>query len=65
MLLPPIMREKAGLDKAIFFVGIGPYLEIWDADRFNGFVTGTQGNHEIQQYTNDRYLSKLVSDPEG
>ena len=34
VLLPAVLREKAGMDKAIRFVGMGRYLEIWDEDRF-------------------------------
>jgi len=34
VLLPAVLRERAGMDKAIRFVGMGRYLEIWDEDRF-------------------------------
>ena len=34
VLLPAVLREKAGMDKAIRFVGMGRYLEIWDENRF-------------------------------
>lgn len=33
-LLPSVLRERAGMDKAIRFVGMGRYMEIWDEDRF-------------------------------
>lgn len=34
VLLPATLRQKAGLDKGIRFVGMGQYLEIWDENRY-------------------------------
>ena len=34
VLLPAVLRDRAGMDKAIRFVGMGRYLEIWDDARF-------------------------------
>lgn len=34
VLLPATLRAKVGMDKAIRFVGMGSYLEIWDEERY-------------------------------
>ena len=34
VLLPATLRQKVGMDKAIRFVGMGQYLEIWDEERY-------------------------------
>ena len=34
VLLPAVLRQKAGMDKAIRVAGMGRWLEIWDDDRF-------------------------------
>ena len=57
VLLPAVLRQKAGMDKAIRFSGMGRWLEIWDEDRFvaNCLRTETDIN-DILQYVNDRYF---------
>ena len=58
VLLPVALRQKAGMDKAIRFVGVGRYLEIWDEDRFA--ATCAQSEMDIDallNYVNDRYYS--------
>ena len=56
VLLPMGLRQKAGMDKAIRFVGVGRYLEIWDEARFA--ATCEMAENDIEQllsYVNDRY----------
>jgi len=58
VLLPAALRKKAGMEKAIRFVGVGRYLEIWDEDRFA--ATCEQNELDFEQllsYVNDRYYS--------
>ena len=58
VLLPVALRQKAGMDKAIRFVGVGRYLEIWDEDRFA--ATCAQSEMAIDallNYVHDRYYS--------
>lgn len=58
VLLPAALRQKAGMDKAIRFVGVGRYLEIWDEERFA--ATCAQSELDIDallNYVNDRYYS--------
>lgn len=57
VLLPAALRQKAGMDKAIRFVGVGRYLEIWDEARFT--ATLAQNEMDIESllgYVNDRYF---------
>ncbi|MBQ8089026.1 MAG: division/cell wall cluster transcriptional repressor MraZ [Clostridia bacterium] len=57
LLLPAVLREKAGMDKAITFVGMGRFLEIWDADRFAAFCSASETSFEqLMDYVNDRYF---------
>ena len=59
LLLPNPLREKAGMDKAITFVGVGKSLEIWDTDRFNEFCMTTEMDFaQIMDYVNDRYFAE-------
>ena len=58
VLLPAALRQKAGMDKAIRFSGMGRWLEIWDEDRFNASCQQTEMNiSEILKYVNDRYFT--------
>lgn len=58
VLLPAALRKKAGMDKAIRFVGVGRYLEIWDEDRFAATCEQNEMNFEdLLSYVNDRYYS--------
>ncbi len=58
MLLPPALRKKADMDKAIRFVGVGRYLEIWDEDKFAKTCELAENDIEsLLEYVNDRYYS--------
>ncbi|MBR6766571.1 MAG: division/cell wall cluster transcriptional repressor MraZ [Clostridia bacterium] len=58
VLLPAALRKKAGLEKAVRFVGVGRYLEIWDEDRFAATCEQNEINfEELLEYVNDRYYS--------
>lgn len=58
VLLPQALRKKAGMEKAIRFVGVGRYLEIWDEDRFAATCEQNEFNfEELLSYVNDRYYS--------
>ena len=56
VLLPAALRQKAGMDKAIRFAGMGRWLEIWDEDRFNEFCARSETDiGALLNYVNDRY----------
>ena len=58
ILLPAVLRQKAGMDRAICFVGVGRYLEIWDEARFEATVAQAEMNiEELMGYVNDRYFN--------
>ena len=58
VLLPAVLRQKAGMDKAIRFAGMGRWLEIWDEDRFAATCLETEANvGALLDYVNDRYFS--------
>ena len=57
VLLPAVLRQKVGMDKAITFVGVGRFLEIWDTARFNEFCIASEENFaDLMDYVNDRYF---------
>ena len=57
VLLPAVLRQKTGMDKAIRFVGVGRYLEVWDEDRFNGVCEETEENIDtLLDYVNTQYF---------
>ena len=58
VLLPAVLRQKAGMDKAIRFAGLGRYLEIWDEARFVETNAATELDIDAMlDYVNDRYFS--------
>ena len=57
VLLPQVLRQKAGMEKAIRFAGMGRYLEIWDEDRFIAAnEAAEQDIGALLEYINDRYF---------
>ena len=60
VLLPQVMRQKAGMDRSICFVGVGRYLEIWDERRFMEETARDEENFDaLLDYVNDRYFGKI------
>ena len=56
VLLPATLRQKAGLDKAIRFVGMGQYLEIWDESRYVAENESDEENiDDLLNYVNGQY----------
>ncbi len=56
VLLPPTLRQKVGIDKAVRFVGVGPYLEIWSEEVFLQETEDTEmARDELLEYVKDRY----------
>ena len=58
VLLPAVLREQAGMDKAIRFAGMGRWMEIWDEGRFmSAFTESVKDRSALLAYVNDRYFS--------
>ena len=58
VLLPAVLREQAGMEKAIRFAGMGRWMEIWDEGRFaNAFMESVRDRSALLAYVNDRYFS--------
>ncbi len=58
VLLPAVLREQAGMDKAIRFAGMGHWMEIWDEGRFmSAFNESVKDRTALLAYVNDRYFS--------
>ena len=56
VLLPVTLRQKAGLDKSIRFVGMGQYLEIWDESRYVAENEQDEENvDDLLNYVNGQY----------
>ena len=59
VLIPQALRQQAGMDKEIRFVGLGKYLEIWAEDRFMKQYLEAQANAaKLLAYVNNRYFSQ-------
>lgn len=57
VLLPAVLRQKVGMDKAIRFAGMGRWLEIWDEDRFIESCARSESDiGALLNYVNDRYF---------
>ena len=58
VLLPQVLRQKAGMDKAIRFSGMGSTLEIWDEARFAATIgDALQDVKGLLDYLNDTYFN--------
>ncbi len=57
VLLPTVLRQKTGMDKAIRFVGVGRYLELWDENRFASVCAATEEDIDsLLDYVNKQYF---------
>lgn len=36
ILLPPVLREHAGIEREVVFAGVSAYVELWAKDRWGG-----------------------------
>ena len=56
VLIPTTLRTLAGLDKAIRFVGMGQYLEIWDEARYTSEQEKALSSiADLLSYVNEKY----------
>ncbi|MDR0396773.1 MAG: division/cell wall cluster transcriptional repressor MraZ [Oscillospiraceae bacterium] len=56
VLLPKVMREKAGLGQRILFIGMGDYVEVWDAARYAQHESASLARmDELIAYVDERY----------
>ncbi len=46
VLLPPQLREPAGIDKTVVVAGVGDHLEIWAGDRWKAEQSALDGTIE-------------------
>ena len=61
VLLPATLRAKVGMDKAIRFVGMGGYLEIWDEQRYvRESDVSEQSIDGLLNYVNGQYYHAPV-----
>jgi MraZ protein len=49
ILLPPFLRQAAGLDSEVVIVGAGNYFEIWSPERWNEQLTLIQDTQANEQ----------------
>jgi MraZ protein len=48
ILVPPALREYAGLEREVMVAGVGPLIELWNKARFDQEIKQTQKNyHDI------------------
>lgn len=40
--IPPTLRDSAGLKKDVVILGIERYIEIWDAEEYNGYLAKSE-----------------------
>lgn len=61
VLLPATLRAKVGMDKAIRFVGMGGYLEIWDEERYLRESDLSENSiDDLLNYVNGQYYHSPV-----
>ena len=63
VLLPAVLRQKAGMDKAVRFAGMGRWLEIWDEDRFMASCASAESDiGALLSYVDNRYYKPNPTD---
>jgi MraZ protein len=45
ILVPPYLREYAGLEREVTVAGVGTRIELWDRDRFETNLTNTRARY--------------------
>jgi len=45
ILVPPVLREYARLEREAIFAGVGPRIELWDKVRFDANLQKTQARY--------------------
>jgi len=45
ILVPPHLRDHAGLDREVTVAGVGPKIELWDKARFEANLTQTNARY--------------------
>ncbi|WP_226665772.1 division/cell wall cluster transcriptional repressor MraZ [Microbulbifer aggregans] len=49
VLIPPTLREYAGLEKKLMLVGQGKKLELWSEDRWMSWLDDSEGDGEMPE----------------
>ena len=49
VLLPPTLREFAGLDKKLMLVGQGKKFELWSEERWNAWMDDIEGDDDMPE----------------
>ena len=49
VLIPPTLRDYAGLEKKLMLVGQGKKLELWSEDRWMAWLDGSEGEGEMPE----------------
>jgi MraZ protein len=46
ILIPPFLRERAGLTRDVMIIGHGKNIELWDPERFEADINETQEHYD-------------------
>lgn len=46
LLVPPPLRQRNGIDREIYLLCMGSYMELWDKERFDSYITETDNEFE-------------------
>ena len=52
MLVPPVLREYAGLEKEVVFAGVGGHIEIWDKAKWEDITSFDDINDIAEELSN-------------
>lgn len=52
MLVPPVLREYAGLEKEVVFAGVGGHIEIWDKAKWEDVTSFEDINDIAEELSN-------------
>ncbi len=64
-LVPPTLRQKAGLNKGIRFVGVGLFLEVWDEEKYLAASEAAENDEALLDYVNDAYFRPVREGRQG
>ena len=53
LLIPPFLRERAGLERDVMIAGMGNTIELWDKTRFENELSDAQENCDEYETLSD------------
>jgi len=54
VLLPNVLKKKAGIEKNIVIIGVGNWIEIWDEDNWKNYTTENNFDDVLTEFNKNK-----------